>query len=96
MSFAGFLANYADEALAIGKALTTMLDGLALSPNQANKVNETIARLEAANKSITDILKTEPEKTVIKIAQKDIDAAVKRVLPDMVKEAVEAALKEAK
>ena len=92
MSFAGFLAKYSDEALAIGKALTTVMEGLALSPAQADKVNDTIAKLEAANKSITEILKTEPEKTVIKISQKDIDAAVKRVLPDLIKAAVEEAL----
>lgn len=93
MSFAGFLANYADEALAVGKALTTVLEGLALSPAQADKVNDTINKLDAAYKNITKVLETEPEKTVIKIAQKDIDAAVKRVLPDLVKEAVAEALK---
>lgn len=95
MSFAGFLANYADEALAVGKALTTVLEGLALSPAQAEKVNDTITKLQTASDNINKVLKTEPEKTVIKIAQKDIDAAVKRVLPDLVKEAVAAAMADA-
>lgn len=94
MSFAGFLANYADEALAIGRALTSVLEGVALSPSQVDKVNDTIAKLEKAHESITKVLETRPEKTVIKIAQKDIDAAVKRVLPDMVKAAVAEALKD--
>jgi predicted naringenin-chalcone synthase len=88
MSLAGFLIKYADEALAVGSALNTVLEGLALSPAQSAKVRETIAKLEAAHESITEVLKTEPEKTVIKINQKGIDAAVSRVLPKLVEEAV--------
>lgn len=93
-SFGSFLSKYADEALSIGKALTTVLEGLALSPTQADKVNETIAKLEAASANIQEVLATTPEKTVIKISQKDIDAAVSRVLPDLVKAAVAEALAE--
>ena len=92
MSFAGFLAKYSDEALAIGKALTTVMEGLALSPAQAAKVNETISKLETASSNIQEVLATAPEKTVIKIAQSDVDAAVARVLPDMVAKAVADAL----
>lgn len=92
MSFAGFLAKYADETLAIGKALTSVLNGLALSPKQAATVTDTISKLEAASNSIQKVLATQPEKTVIKIAQSDIDAAVARVLPALVEEAVAKAL----
>ena len=91
-SFGSFLAKYADEALAIGKALTTVVEGLALSPAQAAKVNETISKLQTASDNIQEVLATAPEKTVIKISQSDIDAAVARVLPDMVKAAVVEAL----
>lgn len=91
-SFGDFLAKYADEALAIGKALTTVVEGLALSPAQAAKVNETIRKLETASANIQEVLATAPEKTVIKIAQTDIDKAVSRVLPNLVKAAVAEAL----
>lgn len=91
-SFGSFLSKYADEALAIGKALTTVVEGLALSPAQAAKVNDTITKLETASANIQEVLKTAPEKTVIKISQKDIDAAVARVLPKLVEEAVAKAL----
>lgn len=92
MPFAGFLAKYADETLAIGKALTSVLNGLALSPKQAATVNDTISKLEAASNSIQEVLATQPEKTVIKIAQSDIDAAVERILPKLVDDAVATAL----
>lgn len=91
-SFASFLKKYAGEALSIGEALTTVLEGLALSPKQATAVRATIDKLEAAAESITGSLDTLGKDAVVKINKSDIEAAVKSVLQPMVDEAVAKAL----
>ena len=74
MSVASFIRKYAAEALATASALSTMLEGLALSPAQNAKVQETIDKLETAAANIADAKLTDP--TPVKIAKADIDKAV--------------------
>lgn len=95
MSFVGFLANYADEALGIAKALTGLLDGVAINGQAANDINATIARLEKAHAELTKYVAANPAATaapVIKIQKADIDKAVKaelaKVLPGLIDAAV--------
>lgn len=81
MSFLGFIGNYADEALGVAKALTTLLDGVAINSAQADSVKATIDRLEKAHSEITKYIAKQPKvPNVVKISQADIDAAVKRYL----------------
>lgn len=75
-----FLFNYADEALAIGKALTGLLDGVAINGNQAKDITDAIARLEKAHASISAYIASAPKQNVVKISAKDIDAAVERYM----------------
>lgn len=67
-----FITNYGDEAALVARALTSMLDGLALSPKSASDVQEAITRLEKAANAITNSKAT----YTIKIEKKDIAEAV--------------------
>lgn len=79
--FLKFLAEYADEALGVAKALTGLLDGVAINGKAAADIQATIARLEKAHDSIASYLKSKPtENTIIKISASDIDKAVKKYL----------------
>ena len=92
-NFVKFISHYATEALAIGEALTTILDGVALQPSEAAKITSVIDKLQAASAAIIDSVeggKVDDAKIVIQ--KKDIDAAVKSALAPMVEEAVAKAL----
>lgn len=94
MSFVKFLTKYSGEILAIGSTLATLTEGLALSPKQNAKVQETIDKLQNASESILKDLKKMKEPTPVKIEKADIEKAVAAVLPKLVKDAVEKTLAE--
>lgn len=96
MSLLKFLASYADEALAVGKALTGLLDGVAINSSAAADIKNTIAKLEAAHTSLTKYLATNPKDTVVKISKADVDAAVKSQLEKILPALIEAAVKKNK
>jgi predicted transcriptional regulator len=81
MSLKTFLTRYAGEALGVASALTTMLEGLALSPKQSETVNAVIAKLTKASESILDGIDTVKE-TVVKIDAKDVAKAVTSYMAD--------------
>ena len=91
--FASFLKKYAGEALSIASALTTVAEGLALSPKQASTVKDTIDKLENAAVSIAGSLDDLGKNAVVKISKADIQAAVKTALQPMVDKAVANAMK---
>lgn len=70
-----FLTKYAGEALSIAGALTTMLEGLALSPRQSASVNAVIDKLTKASASILDGI-DDVKGAVVKIDAKDVAKAV--------------------
>lgn len=80
--FSKFLVHYADEALSLGEALTTILSGIALNPHKANKVLMVINKLQDASAAINESV---PKLEKIVIQKKDIDAAVSKALPAIVK-----------
>jgi hypothetical protein len=92
MNILKFMASYADEALSIGKALTGLLDGVAINSSSADNIKATITKLEAAHDNLMKYIKTAPKETVIKISKSDIDAAVnaelKKILPALIDKAV--------
>ena len=98
-SIVKFMAKYADEALATGNALLTLLEGVALSPAKTATVRSVVAKLETAHAAILASLKDVDKATTIKISRADIEKAVASQLPAMldglVTEAVTKALAEA-
>lgn len=66
-----FIGHYGDEALSVARALTSILDGIALNPRDAAKVQDTIDKLEAAAENIANA-----KPITIKIEKKDIETAV--------------------
>ena len=91
-AFTGFVNHYAGEAMAVGNALTSILD--AVRPNSAVTA-EIKAAIEVMHSAAENIAKAKPPTPVV-INKKDIEAAVAAVLPDMVKAAVAEAMKVAK
>lgn len=66
-----FIGHYGDEALSVARALTSILDGIALNPRDTAKVQATIDKLEEAANNIANA-----KPLTIKIDKKDIEAAV--------------------
>lgn len=91
-AFSGFMGNYAMEALNVASALDSLLEGTILPADHADKVRATIATLKNAVANINHALANNPPvmPTVV-INETDIETAVKSVLPDMIKSALEAA-----
>lgn len=85
-----FVAKYADEAAAIATALTNVLDGLALPKAQADKVRETINKLENAADSIVK----STSKIDVRISKDDINEAVNNYLEANLKNIVEEFIKD--
>lgn len=93
MSVGKFINRYGDEAALTARALTSILDGLALNPKQAADVQEAITRLEKAASAIAN---SKADYTV-KIEKVDIVDAVNSWLDKnaaaIIKEAVKEAVK---
>lgn len=89
--FVKFTTNYGDEAFGLAEALTTILSGLALAPDDAAKVEHIIDKLRYASNAIN--MADKPAK--ITINKTDIVNAVTKALPSVLKTQVDAAVNSA-
>jgi hypothetical protein len=88
----GFLGKYAVEAAATASAIDDILTALPLSAGDKENIREKLSVVFNAGSSIEAALSKLTEPTPVKISKADIEAAVRAVLPALVKEAVEDAL----
>lgn len=96
-SVVGFIGHYGTEANGIAAALTNIVNALPMSKIEKAKVTEVIGKLENASENIADrvadlLAAANVDPVPVKIERKDIEEAVKAVLPALVAKAVADAL----
>lgn len=90
-AFTAFVGKYGDEARGLAEALTAIVGGLALTPDERVKVEAFILTLRKASENIAKA----KAPTKVTINKKDIEEAVAKALPGVLKTMVDEAVMEA-
>lgn len=93
-AFVSFATKYAGEARDLSGALSTIVGGIGLPRNEREKVEETIKRFSDAADNIEKGVKALGELPAVSVNSAQLDAAVRRALPDFIGGLSEAALRE--
>jgi len=82
--FTSFATKYGSEVNNIAGILGVLISSLPINKSEKTQIVETIDGLRKVEANISASLKGLKEATVVKISKKDIEDAVKAVLPEII------------